>query len=286
MKSAVAFSGGYDSTYLLYKLLSETDDEITAISFQRPVGTQKNNKNWFVQTDASPIHIPQIIDELQKIRSFTHITRIVEDTEITDQNSEATVFFIEQYVSDINSGKYDRLVSGRSWEQWNEYRVNYMLGTLTDISAQRVFFREAKRGEFWMPLVTDAFHEKYCRWHVLKYLPENLKKLTISCSDPTIENGKVIRCEECHKCMWDDKVKWMMDQGWNADQVNTWKFLKGLQYGGGKNISAPTRLWMPVEFGKGKIFYNLDTKEKIARHVQTQRNWSIAFRKNEGIWKF
>ena len=137
-----------------------------------------------------------------------------------------------------------------------------------------------------MPFVNDYFHDKYCRWHVMKYLPEKYHDIAISCTSPVNVEGKLTRCGECHKCMWDEKVRWMIDQGWNSDQVNEWKFLKGMQYGGGNNRYAATRFWMPIEFGKGKIYYGLDTKEKVIQHTQSNRYWSLVGRKNEGVWQF
>lgn len=283
MKSAVAFSGGYDSTYVLWKLLTLTDEEVTAISFVRAPGA---TKPWFAQPAELTTHIPKIIDELQKIRPFTHIVRVVSDEDITEENNEATVFFVSEYVADINNGTYDNLVSGRSWEQYNEYRIKGVLGTLTDMVAQRIFDRDATRGKLWYPLVTRDFHYHYCRWHTFTYLPENLQALCVSCCDPVNVDGNIVHCGQCHKCLWDEKVRWMIAQGWNADQVNAWKHLKGLQYGGGNGLSAPTRFWVPVEMGRGKITYGMDTAEKIKEQVQRVRHYSIAHRPNEGVWKF
>ena len=286
MKSAVAFSGGYDSTYLLYKLLYETDDEVTAITFMRKTEDGNGKENFFIHPEPLLAQVPELVTELQKIRSFTHITQIVNPSDVVEENSAIISYFVKYCIDDINSGKYDRLGTGRSWEQWNDFQVSYMKGLVADIAAQRLFDRDAKRGKLWMPFVTDDFHDKYCRWHVLKYLPEKYQKIAISCCEPVNVDGQVRRCDQCHKCIWDDKVREMIDQGWNSTQVNEWRFLKGIQYGGGNNLCAATRFWMPLDFDKGKILYGLDTKEKVIKYTQTRRYYSIANKKNEGIWKF
>jgi hypothetical protein len=86
-----------------------------------------------------------------------------------------------------------------------------------------------------------------------------------------------------------------MDIGYGASQIDAWRRMKSIEYGGGNSLSAPMRYWLPVEMKKGnicKVFdhknnvITLDTKDKILNHLQTTIHYTIRNRPETGIWDF
>jgi len=310
-KSLVLFSGGLDSTYVLYKMLSETDDEITAITFQRDYDSEL----YVAYPSLSFVRLPKLIEELRKIRNFNHIMKTVTEEEMNPNTDHTYTYFISYAAPYLNDGTYDRIVTGRTAEQRDKFvRVSVdnsgdkitekiIEGSPTNIAATRLWKSLVTRGEVYNPLQTNVWHENFNKWHTAYYLPTNLYKLTLSCSRPiAIDDGKWNKsCDECYKCLWDEKVTQLISLGYTAKMIDEWRKLKAYDYGLrrenlNQSIWAPMRIWLPIEMGKGNYFYYkdtntnekiiIDTLDKCRDYVKRGPSYSLKRRANkEGtIW--
>jgi hypothetical protein len=232
-----------------------------------------------------------LVEELKKIRDFTHIKKVVTPEEVNEETNHYYTYGITWAAPFINNGTYDRLATGRTWEQHDQnlFKNTSIRGTPALLASKRLFKKLTTRGELWNPLATHEYFEKFNKWHIFKYLPKNLLQYTFSCDQPIVcDDGSWNEpCHECYKCLWDEKVLEMMNHGYNDAQVDSYRRLKSLQYGH-KGKNAPMRFWLPVEMGKGKILKELDTREKIQEYTAEKAHYSLwrASEGNGGIWDF
>jgi 7-cyano-7-deazaguanine synthase in queuosine biosynthesis len=290
-KSLVLFSGGLDSTYVLYKMLSETDDEITAITFQRDYDSEL----YVAYPPLNFVRLPKLIEELRKIRNFNHSIKTVTEEEMNPNTDHTYTYFISYAAPFLNDGTYDRIVTGRTAEQWNKFvKVSdekIIKGSPTNIAATRLWRNTVTRGEVWNPLQNNAWHTDFNRWHVNYYLPSNLYKLTLSCNRPiSVDDGTWNKsCGQCYKCLWDEKVTELIELGFTSEMIDNWRKDKAYYYGSRRAESpiwAPMRIWLPIEMGKGNIYRGIDTLEKCREFVRKGPSYSLKRRANkEGtIW--
>jgi hypothetical protein len=275
MKTLVLWSGGADSTFLLHKLLTETSDEVTALTF----GGQ-----GFASTEAAQeqlLNLPKLEAELQKIRSFSTARINFSDLNIPDRSISRHFYtsFVYYAAPFLNDGTYDRITSGRTWEQHDQTVISSLniRGMPATFAAHRLFKTLATRGSLWEPLITHDLVSKYGRYHALTMLPENLAGEIVSCGVASYDQAtsKYVACGRCYKCMWDRKVKGFIAEGFGPDEIGFYRRAKSLQYGGGRNLSASLRFWLPLEMGEAP-YNGLDTKEKVQLYVQSRGHMSIA----------
>jgi 7-cyano-7-deazaguanine synthase in queuosine biosynthesis len=288
-KSLVLFSGGLDSTYILYKLLSETDDEITAITFQRDYDSEL----YVAYPPLNFLRLPTLIEELRKIRNFSHIMKTVTEEEMNPDTDHTYTYFISYAAPFLNDGTYDRIVTGRTAEQWDK-KVQVadhktIDGSPTNVAATRLFRKLVTRGEVWNPLQKNVWHQNFNKWHAFYSLPQNLYRLTLSCNRPiAIDDGTWNEsCGQCYKCLWDEKVAELIGYGYTAEQIDDWRKTKAYYYGSEyARIYAPMRIWLPIEMGHGNIYRGIDTLEKCREFVRKGPSYSLKRRQNkEGtIW--
>jgi len=60
-----------------------------------------------------------------------------------------------------------------------------------------------------------------------------------------------------------------------AEQLEEYRYKKALEYGGGNDITATMRYWLPVEMRSEKAYYRvddmkLDSKEKVQQYMQNK----------------
>jgi 7-cyano-7-deazaguanine synthase in queuosine biosynthesis len=265
-KTLVLFSGGLDSTYVMYKLLSETEDEITAVLLE----TANGSTNKISSPKDQNRHVLNIVNELKKIRDFDYVVKQVWDDEYDEEvMNHYYTYFVAYAAPFINSKTFDRLVTGRTWEQFNKKLVeteDKRIGNPSYFATIRLMTKLTRRGYLWNPLITHDFHDHFNRWHVFKYLPDNLKTKTFSCNSPIKTEEKNKPCKECYKCLWDELVNIFKENGSTAAQVEDFRRKKCREYGISKK-DAPMRFWLPLFMKKGRIFDDLDTKEKIQKHI-------------------
>lgn len=275
MKTLILWSGGADSTFLLHKLLTETSDEVTTLTF----GGQ-----GFASTEVTQeqlLSLPKLEEELQKIRSFSTMRINFADLDVSDVSISRHYYtsFVNYAAPFLNDGTYDRITSGRTWEQHDQTVIPSMniRGLPSTFAAHRIFKKVATRGTLWEPLITHDFVNKYGRYHALTALPENLAQEIVSCGMAAYDetSKKYVACGHCYKCMWDRKVKGFIAEGFGPDEIGFYRRSKSLQYGGGRNLSAVMRQWLPLEMGEPP-FNGLDTKEKVQLYTQSKGHFSVA----------
>ena len=293
-KSLVLFSGGLDSTYVLYKMLSETDDEITAVTFQRDYDSEL----YVAYPPLNFVRLPTLIEELRKIRNFNHNMITVTEEEMNPNTDHTYTYFISYAAPFLNNGTYDRIVTGRTTEQMDKFvkisDEKIIKGSPTNIAATRLWRNIVTRGEVWNPLQKDIWHTNFNKLHAFYYLPENLYKLTLSCNRPLAVEHETHgswnkSCGQCYKCLWDEKVADLISQGYDAEMIDNWRKDKAYYYGSRKenaHVWAPMRIWLPIEMGKGNLYREIDTLEKCRNFVRRGPSYSLKRRANKegNIW--
>lgn len=293
MKLLVSFSGGFDSTYIMYKLLKETDHEITAVCFYG------SHKDLYISVQPKLANIQPNLDllvqELKEIRDFTFITKEIKREEFSEDDeflsryivkdtkhpisSGPLDYFIWWALPKIHAGFFDTLVHGISWEQMRKkYKTTDGIeGSPKHVEAEKKLKRHAPNARMWLPLLTHDFHHQFNRWHIFKHMPKNLQKYCISCSTP-VTNEESIKesCGYCFKCLWDRLTKNIVDyDAMTAEQLEEYRYKKALEYGGGNGVTATMRYWLPVEMQSPRSYYKvdglvLDTKEKVQQYMQNK----------------
>lgn len=211
-KTLVAVSGGFDSTYILWKLLSSTDDEITAIHFDKSYVTE-NRKH--LQSQMS-VYEKIIIRNIQNwltanTRSFNYITHVVSGYEDGRQSPE--MYMLKYTGTQINSGTYDRVAFGFGAKKVNG--VYDLSGRPSNNSVPFDFYppyygNYASVSSLWYPLVEWEANT----FKIISDIPETLRNLINSCTAPSIDDsGNIIPCGNCTKCTWNDFVKYKISEG-------------------------------------------------------------------------
>lgn len=282
MKSLVTLSGGIDSTYVLWKLLSETDDEITAIYFDF---SRIALVDMLTEKNINKIHqINVLVDKLKTIRNFSFIHHVATNEEIENQLAHKLLFAIRYAAPFINNGTYDRLVTGASYEDKSQKIVQHLNMTPAYYAEKRLT-KLFTRGSYWAPLVDDSWHNHYSRDIAIRALPPDILQSAIlmACLLPTYDETSPIkgqRCSSCGKCLLNDATINMINEGKTSAEIFEWRRLKTYEYGA-NGLAADSFRWIKTEMGAS----NAQTKEEIQDYYRTNKFNSIKNFKNEGLWK-
>lgn len=237
-KNLILFSGGMDTTYLTYKFLVDTSDEITLLILW---GGQQFYASSVIKEVV--FSMQPILKELKKYRDFKVIYHKVDRTKITSWDLDIHyAYATKAFADDFTNGTYDNLITGISWESHDGQYFKHSLvqGFSTTIAATKHPTKGFTRGRHWAPLLTQDIHLNYNRWHVHKYLPEDLKSLVFNV--PTAQD----------KLHFDIAVKSFIAKGWTASDLDDWRRIKAREYGGGsRDISY--HQWFPIHMGLGII---------------------------------
>jgi 7-cyano-7-deazaguanine synthase in queuosine biosynthesis len=279
-----------DSTYVIYKLLSETNDDVTAIVLIRG----EHAKRTITPRREILKHVPNLIQELKKIRTFDVIFKVAEDNDYSDEIMHHWYTYLIAYAAPfLNEGLYDRVATGRTWEQFNIKVVDFIdpatnepiVGNPTAFATQRLFDRLVEKGTIWKPLTTHDFHDHFTRWHAFKCIPDNIRNRTFSCFSPIENDYGNTPCGKCHKCLWDKITLLFIENGYTAEQLETYKVAKSIEYGSpGK--TANMRAWLPLITKDCTDYWNgLDTKEKVQAFCRDMPYYTLPKDIPEGsIW--
>lgn len=288
MKTLLAFSGGIETTYVAWKLLKETNDELSCVFLHL------DDKTGTRQFDADIRHfnkVKPVIEELKKIRNFNAFIKTCDRSEINDETNHYYTFFINFAAPYLNSGVYDRISTGRTWEQIGQKILAdpNLNGSPSEIAGQRLFKRLVRKGELWNPLANHHWHQNFTKGHALKELPPELLEKTFSCVLPLVDENNVPHaCGVCFKCLWIKFLKEKLASGMSPDEIENWRVQKCYEYGGG-NVMAPLRYWIYPELGikvPGHINQpKFTNKQEVIDYVASNRHWSTQNRVNVGIWE-
>lgn len=195
------FSGGLDSTYLLYHLLKETKNPIHVhhISFR-----VKPEPRWEAEDDACR----KIVEYCKKnYRDFDYSESKYEFMDFdkylgkdTDIQLAIAVRVAPNIAIDIN--KKVIITIGACFEDIKEQKKrneinNKILKALLD-GIDNKNIKNKIYNDIYFPLIEDL---KYSKIDMIKNMPYKLYKMTWSCRKPIKDkNGNFNKCGRCHSC--------------------------------------------------------------------------------------
>lgn len=226
MKTILAFSGGLDSVYLLWKELTSTDNEVTAVYFANediPTQTGEYHTTDIESQEDSKArwyHIQNIAEVMKgETRDFALI-KIAYDKSLLSETDWAinhgARLRVQQLVPKINDGTYDRYTAGfeRENDGWAFISKVYLGNDTGSSQAWKVFKDNATRGELDFPLMRN----KYTQAVAYKELPQALLDVFRSCNE-TIRTTRFTSCNKCYKCFMKKYTKRLLAEGKTPDEI-------------------------------------------------------------------
>jgi 7-cyano-7-deazaguanine synthase in queuosine biosynthesis len=252
MKTILLISGGLDSSYLLWKTLSETDDDVTAV-FLKYDSTRENclvyDLREFNSTGTNNIceaQVDQITDWLKaNVRDFTYIKHDVDFTKFTPNQTEVpngvNMYFLYMALEMINANLMDRVLF--SYEKENDGFSHggtvggaVKLRNPASVPVGQYFVAHATRGTIGFPLIDADYNQAVA----FRAIPKNLSDMTRSCDVPVSEP-----CGVCFKCLKRAMFCEMVEAGQTVEQVQAYIDSKSITEGG-KWISM--KYWIDPNF--------------------------------------
>lgn len=208
MKTVVTISGGLDSTYVLWNLLKNSTDEITAYY----VSTENVDPNRWQFYDFRSFLTPEkailmkqvvvnIANWLQtNVRTFNLVIENMDTSLISMDHTiinHPARYVVDRFIPQINDGTFDNIVltdekENDGWANGGTIGLTRRPGS---ILATELFKNKATRGQLTFPLIDNPYNQSYA----LSSLPADLIALTRSCefnlSSPSEPN-----CGICFKC--------------------------------------------------------------------------------------
>lgn len=192
MKTVLAYSGGLDATYVLYKLLTETEDEVTAIFIDSTDLTHKDQNKYnirMLKAGKSEIQdARKTVAELRKhTRNFTFLNKPLEPEflkEGVQHSNNPAGYFVRSMLPKINDGTYDKLVISNERENDGFSHSGDVAGKLfrpASWPAYDEFLAGAIRGTLSFPLLDTNYNQA----HALSTLPSEL----IAINEPVDTNA-------------------------------------------------------------------------------------------------
>jgi hypothetical protein len=216
MKTLIGFSGGMDSTYLLWKLLSETSDDVTALF----VDMQNVNLSDYSRYDLRNFvgSTSQIASEAaqwlaENVRPFSFVVHQFDPNYVIRGfgNCNNPQTYVARYaVQRINANELDHLVA--AGEKENDGAGNG--GTIEvrrpgSFAVKDIFVASATRGTVDFPLIKSD----YTQANALSEMPVGLLSILDTCQ-PNSEDFK------CKKKQWFQNL---LDQGKTTQEIyNIW----------------------------------------------------------------
>ena len=204
MKILLGFTGGVDSTYLLYKLLTETTDEITAlyVDFTDTDIDYVIRKQHLAEMMASNIVIDWLKDNT---RNFEY--------RILKQNDKYSGYWVSpilmKIASSIMSEGFDVFYTARTIESSRQSKGADTIGWFKEM------FAEGGVGEWRCPLM----EWNKSRPHAYAELPPALMSIVTSCLDLEYIDQKVVQCGKCWKCLASIKITNELAEGRDVEKI-------------------------------------------------------------------
>lgn len=185
MKIVMNFSGGLDSTYLAWKILSTTTDELTGFF----INTTSMPGSWVTKfdmrafSDNNPEYAMAAANWLQQnVRPFSFVNHDIEDSYLVRGfgNVNSPQVYLARYATPrINTSEYDKVVctSEKENDGWSNG------GTIDSrrpgaFAARDWFVANATRGSVEFPLIASDYTQAVA----LLEMPKGLSSLVDVCS--------------------------------------------------------------------------------------------------------
>jgi 7-cyano-7-deazaguanine synthase in queuosine biosynthesis len=226
MKTLLAFSGGMDSIYLLWKELRETDHDITAVFYTGEQIDDNMRKHFHVINLEGKQFADMRWAQIQKIaksiedetRQFKIIRKSVDPILLDKENTlfnHAAALRTAMAVRCLNNYTHDRFVAGSSIEN-DGYIINkngFVANDSASSLMMKYFIKNAKRGELCLPFCD----RKYTVAEAIKESPDWLVSMNRSCQAVLPANSNA--CNNCYKCMTHEYARNLLKEGKSLDEI-------------------------------------------------------------------
>jgi len=229
MRTIISTSGGLDSTYVLWKILSTTSDEVTAVfldtnSIDPILAQNKYDIRWLQSSNtinSTKNHTVSICDWLKEnVRDFTLEIHTVDSTkfrkglDVIDRSNSINGYFTDMAIERINSNQIDRIVSSNERENdgFSHGGTKNGIRRPGAMEFRDRFVSYATRGQIDF-MLTDM---NYTQANALIELPQELMDKTISC-DAVLDNLEP--CGVCFKCKKRKFFCDAIDEGKTAQEI-------------------------------------------------------------------
>lgn len=225
MRTVMGFSGGLDSTYVLWKLLSDTNNDVTVIHINYDSNLTQSSFSEYkfggyddpCSKDISLIKKQKMLNVLNWLRSnvreFTYEELELEKKYLSKDIPNCSNSYMAFYAAEkINDNIFDEVLF--SMEKEND-GASLWFSINGSTTASKIFYNKAKRGSIRFPLLDVDYHQGYA----IKELPKDLFNLTRSCNHIDEKGNACGVCFKCRKrsffeaCLNEDKsLKEIYDQ--------------------------------------------------------------------------
>jgi 7-cyano-7-deazaguanine synthase in queuosine biosynthesis len=241
MRTIISTSGGLDSTYVLWKTLSTTDDEVTAVfldfsNIDVETAKRKYDIMLLPNLSTSQVDIDRfnaicrwIKDNVRNFNSEIHnvdLLRFRRGLDVIERPNTRETYFVDLAIERINANLMDRIISGYGKVESDGFAHG---GTKNGVrrpssaAAHDRFVLDAKRGQIDFPLIES----KYTQANALIEMPQELIDLTHSC----IKDNST-PCNKCIKCDNRNFSLEMVKSGKTSDEIYDYLISKCIQEDG------------------------------------------------------
>lgn len=204
MKSLIAFSSGYDSLYIAWKYLTETNNEVTLFFMDMSLLQKQKEVESYInpfQKYTALISHKWMKKNLRDHKFKTHFVKKM------DHKCDHGKQFIRITAKMINEGLYDEVVHGSSGLS--------VIATRTGVM-KKEFDSLATRGSLRFPLAEWNKNTA----HLMMELPREMKHLAISCNFATTDDkGDFVECGLCHKCFRNKTIRRQLKNGSSPEET-------------------------------------------------------------------
>ena len=200
-KTCISITGGVDSTYLLYKTLSETQDEVTAFHVDFTELTPEIDSANLEKMSAQ-----NVVNWLKSnVRGFKFENIVAISKE--DMRYYATREALKQGQKYIENG-------------FDKFLIAKIYGDIGRSTTGNLAFINTLKNNFPTKVFTPLRDIKQGKPHAIVNLPKELYNITLKCGKCTIENGIMTPCGKCNfKCKYVAFCEEKLNDGWTPDKV-------------------------------------------------------------------
>lgn len=228
MKTLLLFSGGIDSVWLLQKLLTDTDDEITALHVNDYYITEGPNDHWSVQylEDSFSLYELESARKISKLfktnhRDFDFVIRNGKNVN-SDMFVSSGPYRFQYYAylgaKFANEFGFDRVVTGNGVRELDinlekDSHINLVSPYFTNIRSMfSSTLNEGVTCTYEHPFRTTYLVNKMQR-HI--DVPSNIRQIAATCHLPKWNDdlNKFDNCHECRKCNYHFYVEHIIAEG-------------------------------------------------------------------------
>lgn len=226
MRSLLAFSGGIDSIYLLWKELRETNNDVTAVFYTGDLITSEMRQKYNVINvenkqfgNARWIQIQQIAEAIMKAtRSFSIIREAIDPSLLENETlpfNHAAALRTAMAVKHLNAGLYDRFLAGSCIDNdgYPIKRNGFVSNESASSLMTKYFIKNAKRGELCLPFCDI----EYTAAEAIKNLPAWLIAMNRSCQFSL--SNSITACNKCYKCMTHEYARNLLEEGKSLEEI-------------------------------------------------------------------